>query len=149
MKNIIALLFLLGTVQLQAQNRMDETAVIKSQATIFLTALIQLDFSLAKTVSTPETVKTLDVLKAYAADLDDSSRNDAKKIEFAISDIVADADECLVNFVTSNAPDVEDELLLVKRNGQWLVHLTLDMMNGGEHNLKENSGEYHRNSLPK
>jgi hypothetical protein len=92
----------------------------KASADTFLNSLYHMDYAKAKTVSTEDTKKLLDMMEQFSSVLPDSSKESAKKIKVDIKDVKEEGDKATVTYVTSENPN-EQKLDMVKENGKWLV----------------------------
>src|SRR5687767_1104197 len=92
----------------------------KASADTFLNSLYHMDYAKAKTVSTEDTKKLLDMMEQFSSVLPDSSKASAKKIKVDIKDIKEEGDKATVTYVTSENPN-DQKLDMVKENGKWLV----------------------------
>lgn len=106
----------------------------KGTADKFLNSLYHMDYKQAKTVSTDNTKKMLDMMEQFSAMMPDSSKESAKKIKVDIKDVKEEGDKATVIYTTS-ASTGEQKLDLVKQNGKWLVEYSKqDNGGGGESN---------------
>ncbi|MBL7755695.1 MAG: DUF4878 domain-containing protein [Chitinophagaceae bacterium] len=103
----------------------------KSVALNYLNALKQMDYENAKKFGTPETGKMLDMISSFSSMIPDSVKNEAKKVKIEIKDVKEEGDKATVKFVSSDKPENEESLNLVKKDGKWLVNMTKDDMGGG------------------
>lgn len=103
----------------------------KEVALNYLNALKSLDYEGAKKFSTPETGKMLDMLSSFSSMMPDSMKEQAKKIKIEIKEAKEEGDKCTVKFVSSDKPEAEEVLNMVKKDGKWLVNMGKDDMNGG------------------
>lgn len=104
----------------------------KASADTFLNSLYHMDYAKAKTVSTEDTKKLLDMMEQFSSVLPDSSKESAKKIKVDIKDIKEEGDKATVTYATSENPN-DQKLDMVKENGKWLVKWSKqDGANGGE-----------------
>jgi len=95
----------------------------KVAAEKFLTSIYQLDYSGAKTVSTDDTKKMLDMYEQFTMNLPDSMKQQFKKIKIDVKSVKEEKDNATVTYTTSDFPK-EQTLHLVKQNGKWLAHWT-------------------------
>jgi hypothetical protein len=103
----------------------------KGVALNYLNALKSLDYEGAKKFSTPETGKMLDMLSSFSSMMPDSMKEQAKNIKVEIKEAKEEGDKCVVKFVSSDKPDSEEVLNLVKKDGKWLVNMSKDDAQGG------------------
>lgn len=92
----------------------------KATADKFLTGLLHYDYESAKTVSTEETKKMIDLMAQFSAMMPDSIKQEAKKIKVNIKDEKVEGDKATVTYTTSDDPQ-EKKLNLVKVEDKWLV----------------------------
>jgi hypothetical protein len=92
----------------------------KASADKFMTGLLHYDYDAAKSVSTEETKKMIDLMASFSAMMPDSIRQEAKKVKVNIKDSKEEGDKAVVTYTTSDDP-AEKKLNLVKENGKWLV----------------------------
>ena len=92
----------------------------KASADKFMTSLLHYDYEAAKSVSTEETKKMLDLMAQFSAMMPDSMKQAAKKIKVNIKDSKEEGDKATVTYTTSDDP-TEKKMNLVKQNGKWLV----------------------------
>jgi len=103
----------------------------KDVALNYLNALKSMDYEGAKKFSTPETGKMLDMLASFSGMMPDSMKEQAKSIKVTIKEAKEEGDKCVVKFSSSDKPENEESLNLVKKDGKWLVNMTKDDMGGG------------------
>lgn len=103
----------------------------KEVALNYLNALKSLDYEGAKKFSTPETGKMLDMLASFSGMLPDSMKEQAKGIKVAIKDAKEEGEKCTVTFTSTDKPESEEKLNLVKKDGKWLVNSSKDDLGGG------------------
>lgn len=113
----------------------------KAAAEKFLNGLTHMDYEAAKSVSTAETKKTLDLLASFSSMVADSVKAEAKKIKITIKDEKIDGNKATVTYTTSeDGGKMERKLYLVKggddekeNKGKWLVSYSKDdSMNGAD-----------------
>ncbi len=92
----------------------------KGAADKFLTGLMHYDYEAAKSVSTEETKKMVDLMAQFSAMMPDSVKEEAKKVKVNIKDAQEEGDKATVTYATSDDPQ-EKKLNLVKQDGKWLV----------------------------
>ena len=103
----------------------------KASADKFLTGLMHYDYEAAKSVSTEETKKMIDLMAQFSAMMPDSVKQAAKKVKVNIKDATEEGDKATVTYTTSDDPQ-EKKLNLVKENGKWLVQYSkMDEMEEG------------------
>ena len=95
----------------------------KKTAEKFLTSINQFEYTAAKTVSTEDTKKMVDMYEQLTQNLDDSAKMKFKQVKFDIKSVKEEKDNAVVTYTTSNYPK-EQSLHLVKQKGQWLVQWT-------------------------
>jgi hypothetical protein len=103
----------------------------KDVALNYLNALKSMDYEGAKKFSTPETGKMLDMLASFSGMMPDSLKEQAKSIKVTIKEAKEEGDKCVVKFTSSDKPENEESLNMVKKDGKWLVNMTKDDMGGG------------------
>ena len=98
----------------------------------FMTGLLHYDYEAAKSVSTEETKKMVDLMAQFSAMMPDSMKKEAKKIKVNIKDSKEEGETAVVTYTTSEDP-AEKKMNLVKQDGKWLVQYTkMDEGNGTE-----------------
>ncbi|XZF12710.1 hypothetical protein ACTHGU_13060 [Chitinophagaceae bacterium MMS25-I14] len=95
----------------------------KASAEKFLNGLNHMDYESAKSVSTEETKKMLDMMSQLTAMLPDSSKETAKKVQVKIGEEKVNGDKATVSYTTSEDTTAK-QLTLVKEKGKWLVQWT-------------------------
>lgn len=104
----------------------------KASADKFLTGLLHYDYEAAKSVSTEETKKMIDLMAQFSAMMPDSIKQAAKKTKVNIKDAKEEGEKATVTYTTSDDPQ-EKKLNLVKQDGKWLVQYSkMDQMGEGE-----------------
>jgi len=103
----------------------------KGVALNYLNALKKMDYETAKKFGTPETGKMLDMISSFSSMVPDSIKDQAKNVKIEIKEAKEEGDKCTVKFISSDKPDAEETLDLVKKDGKWLVNMTKDDMGGG------------------
>lgn len=103
----------------------------KASADKFLTGLLHYDYEAAKSVSTEETKKMIDLMAQFSAMMPDSMKQAAKKVKVNIKDAKEEGDKATVTYTTSDDPQ-EKKLNLVKQNGKWMVQYSKMDGNMGE-----------------
>jgi hypothetical protein len=107
----------------------------KQTAFKFLTAFNERNFTEARTYSTPETGKLVDLMENISKMAQDKDSATAKKVE--ILDEKINGETALVTF-REEGSEATQEVKLKKINGKWLVHVTKediaakDVPQGGE-----------------
>jgi hypothetical protein len=102
----------------------------KTSADKFMTGLLHYDYDAAKSVSTEETKKMIDLMAQFSAMMPDSVKQAAKKVKVNIKDSKEEGDKAVVTYTTSDDP-AEKKLNLVKQDGKWLVQYSkMDEGNG-------------------
>jgi len=92
----------------------------KASADKFLTGLLHYDYEAAKSVSTEETKKMIDLMAQFSAMMPDSVKQASKKIAVNIKDVKEEGDKATVTYTTSDDTQ-EKKLNLVKQDNKWLV----------------------------
>ena len=104
----------------------------KASADKFMTGLLHYDYEAAKSVSTEETKKMIDLMAQFSAMMPDSMKQAAKKVKVNIKDSKEEGDKAVVTYTTSDDP-AEKKLNMVKQDGKWLVQYSkMDEGNGTE-----------------
>lgn len=105
----------------------------KSTAEKFLTSFSHLEFEAAKSVSTEETKKILDMYAQFTTIMADSVKAEAKKINIKIVDEKIEGEKAVVTYTTSEDDHKTQRTLdLVKKEDKWLVSWNKGDMEGGE-----------------
>ncbi|MBS1782355.1 MAG: DUF4878 domain-containing protein [Bacteroidetes bacterium] len=109
----------------------------KASAEKFLTGLLHYDYDAAKSVSTEDTKKMIDLMAQFSAMMPDSIKQAAKKVKVNIVDVKEEGDKATVTYTTSDDPKSdkpeEKKLNLVKKDNKWLVQYSkMDGMNEGD-----------------
>jgi hypothetical protein len=112
----------------------------KSTAETFLNGLYHYDYEAAKSVSTEETKKMVDLMAQFSAMMPDSVKQDAKKVKVDIKDVKEEGDKATVSYTLSDDP-AERKLNLVKQDKKWLVQYSKMDGNMGEGNPDANAGD--------
>jgi len=102
----------------------------KSTAEEFLTALDNKDFEKAKTFSSEETHKMLDLLKGFADQMpaaEDSAKPEAKKV--TACKLEGEKGTCTY---CCDEKGGSSELAMVKVNGEWKADMSKETLMGGE-----------------
>lgn len=92
----------------------------KATADKFLTALYHYDYETAKSLSTEDTKKMLDMIAQFSDAMPDSMKQEAKKIKVNIKDVQEQGDTAIVRYETSDEP-AQKSIHLIKEKGTWLV----------------------------
>jgi GH25 family lysozyme M1 (1,4-beta-N-acetylmuramidase) len=92
----------------------------KASAEKFVNGLTHMDYEAAKSVSTEDTKKMLEMMQQLTAMMPDSVKENAKKAKVNIGKEEINGDKATVTYTTSENP-TEQKLNLVKQNGKWLV----------------------------
>src|SRR5690606_19108182 len=104
----------------------------KAAADKFLTSLAHMDYEAAKTVSTEDTKKMLDLMAQFSSMMPDSVKTEAKKIKITVKDEKIEGDNATVTYTSSEDENkTEHKLNLTKKEGQWLVVWNKDEGMGG------------------
>lgn len=103
----------------------------KGVALNYLNALKKMDYETAKKFGTPETGKMLDMISSFSSMVPDSVKEQGKNVKIEIKEAKEDGDKCTIKFSSSDKPDAEETLSLVKKDGKWLVNMTKDDMDSG------------------
>jgi hypothetical protein len=102
----------------------------KASAEKFLNGLNHMDYEAAKSVSTEETKKMLDMMSQLTAMMPDSTKENAKKVKVTMGKEDVNGDKATVSYTTSE-DTTSRNLTLVKQNGKWLVQWSKNDNGGG------------------
>lgn len=102
----------------------------KASAEKFLNGLNHMDYEAAKSVSTDETKKMLDMMSQLTAMMPDSTKENAKKVKVTMGKEDVNGDKATVAYTTSE-DTTSRNLTLVKQNGKWLVQWSKNDNGGG------------------
>lgn len=103
----------------------------KEAATTWLNSFYHLDYETAKTVSTEETKTFIATLQQFTSMIPDSNKKERKKVVIKVKSVKEDGDKAIAVYTTSDSPDKDQTLPLVKQNGKWLAQFSKnDQMNG-------------------
>lgn len=102
----------------------------KASAEKFANGLTHMDYEAAKSVSTEDTKKMLDMMQQLTAMMPDSVKQNAKKEKVTMGKEEVNGDKATVTYTTSSNP-TEQKINLVKQNGKWLVQWSKNDNNGG------------------
>lgn len=105
----------------------------KAAADKFLTSFYHMDYKEAKTVSTEETKKMLDMIEQFSTMIPDSAKANAKKIKVTIKDVKEEGDKATVTYTTSENT-TESKLDMIKQEGKWLVQFNKQDQGMGDAN---------------
>lgn len=113
----------------------------KASADKFLTGLLHYDYESAKSVSTEETKKMVDLMAQFSSMMPDSVKQDAKKVKIIIKDSKEEGDKAVVTYSTSD-DTTQKKINLVKQNDKWLVQYSkMDNPMGDQNANDMNAGE--------
>ena len=99
----------------------------------FLEATTKADFKEANKYASEETIKMLDMIKAFASMKPDSVKN--KKVEIEVIEEKIDGDNATVRYKQNGK---ENAIKLVKIDGNWKVNISkADMGGGSEDAMKD------------
>lgn len=118
----------------------------KASADKFLTSLYHMDYETAKTVSTDDTKKLLDMIAQFSSMVPDSVKEGAKKTKVNIKDVKEEGEKATVTYSVNDpnnekAEPVEQKLTMVKQKGQWLAQWSKQDGMGGENQQNEPTTE--------
>lgn len=105
----------------------------KAAADKFLTSFYHMDYKEAKTVSTEETKKMLDMIEQFSTMIPDSAKANAKKIKVTIKDVKEEGEKAVVTYTTSENT-TESKLDMIKQEGKWLVQFNKQDQGVGDMN---------------
>jgi hypothetical protein len=104
----------------------------KATAEKWLNAFYHMDYAKAKEFSTEDTKKQLESFESMMGMMQQSAKEEAKKIKVDVKDPVVEGDKATVEYTLSNDPSPKT-LKLVKENGKWLAQWTkMDMGGNGD-----------------
>jgi len=102
----------------------------KAAAEKFVNGLTHMDYEAAKSVSTEDTKKMLEMMQQLTAMMPDSVKENAKKEKVTMGKEEVNGDKATVTYTVSSNP-AEQKVNLVKQNGKWLVQWSKNDANGG------------------
>lgn len=112
----------------------------KATAEKFLNNFYHMDYKEAKTVSTEDTKKALDMIEQFSTFIPDSQKVAAKKIKVEIKKVEENGNKATVYYVTSDNKS-DQKIDLVKENDKWLVKFSKQNTMGADANMNEPSEE--------
>lgn len=124
----------------------------KASADKFLTSFYHMDFETAKTMSTDDTKKMLDMMAQFSSMVPDSAKETAKKIKVNIKDVKEEGDNATVTYTASDPASgtdgTEQKLKMVKQSGKWLAQWSKQDGMGGEGAGQQAPVEEPMNTMP-
>lgn len=102
----------------------------KAAAEKFVNGLTHMDYEAAKSVSTEDTKKMLEMMQQLTAMMPDSVKENAKKEKVTMGKEEVNGDKATVTYTVSSDP-AEKKVNLVKQNGKWLVQWSKNDASGG------------------
>ncbi len=109
----------------------------KDVAKTWLTDFYHMDYDAAKKLSTEDTKKLLSQFQELSTMINDSSKKELAKIVVTIKDAKIKDTTATVTYTTSDVPDKEQAITMVRQNDKWLVQFTKNDTMGGD---DQNSG---------
>ncbi len=101
----------------------------KAVAEKWLNSFYHMDYAKAKEVSTDDTRKQLETFESMMGMVQQSAKDEARKIKVDLKDPVVNGDKATVEYTLSNDPSPKT-LKLVKENGKWLAQWSKMDMGG-------------------
>lgn len=101
----------------------------KAVAEKWLNSFYHMDYAKAKEVSTEDTRKQLETFESMMGMVQQSAKDEAKKIKIEMKDPVVSGDKATIEYTLSNDPSPKT-LKLVKENGKWLAQWSKMDMGG-------------------
>lgn len=92
----------------------------KATAEKFLNGLYHYNYEDAKSVSTEETKRMVDLMAQFSAMMPDSVKQAAKKVKIDVKDVKVDGDKAVATYTTSDDAQ-EKKLNMIKKDDKWLV----------------------------
>ncbi len=113
----------------------------KDVATKWLTSFYHIDYDAAKDLSTEDTKNLIASLQQFTSMIPDSVKNDRKKVNVNVKDVKEKGDTAVATYTTSDSPDKDQNITLVKVKGKWLVEFSKnDQMSGAGDVAPDQSG---------
>ena len=103
----------------------------KDVAKTWLTDFYHMDYDAAKKLSTEDTKNLLAQFEQLSTQVDDSSKKELAKITVNIKGAKIQDTIATVTYTTSDVPDKDQNITMVKHNDKWLVQFTKDDTMGG------------------
>ena len=101
----------------------------KDVAYNWLIAFNHFDFDAAKKISTSDTKSLLSSLQEMTEKITDSNKKDRQKVSVTIKDVKENGDKAVVTYTTSDEPNKDLTLNLIKLDSKWLVQFSkIDLM---------------------
>ena len=101
----------------------------KDVAYNWLVAFNHLEFDAAKKLSTADTKNLLSSLQQLTEKVTDSNKKELKKISITIKDVKENGDKAVATYTSSDNPNKEQEIHLIKQGNNWLVQFSkVDLM---------------------
>ncbi len=102
----------------------------KATAEKWLNSFYHMDYAKAKELSTDDTKKQLESFESMIGMVQQSAKDEAKKIQVTVKEPVINGDNATVEYTLSSDPSPKT-LKLVKQNGKWLAQWSKMDMGGG------------------
>jgi len=103
----------------------------KDVAQNWLTSFLHLDIENAKKFSTDDTKMLLSEIQQLTDKVSDSSKKEMKKITVNIKNVKENGNKAVATYTTSDVPNKEQTINLVKQGDKWLVQFSkVDLMGG-------------------
>jgi hypothetical protein len=110
-------------------------------ATTWLNDFYHADYDAAMPLSTEITKAQLEQFSQLSSYVNDSMKKDLKKISVTVKDVKEKGDTAVATYVVSDNAR-EQNLVLIKRNGKWLVAFTKsDVLNSKDFNSDQPPGD--------
>lgn len=97
-------------------------------ATDYLNAMNKMDYETAKKFCTPEKITTIKLIQSTfdITTLPDSTLQLAKRAKVEIKEVKEEGDRCIIKYVVPQLANIDQELLLIKKDNKWLVAETAE-----------------------
>lgn len=96
----------------------------------WLTAFYHMDYAKAKELSTEDTKKQLATFESMMGMMQQSAKDEAKKIKVEVKDPVVKGDEATAEYTLSSDPTPRTLKLVKDKDGKWLAQWSKMDMNG-------------------
>jgi Domain of unknown function (DUF4878) len=106
----------------------------KEVAKTWLLDFYHMDYDGAKKLSTDDTKNLLAQFEQLSSMISDSSKKEMQKITITIKDEKEHGDTATVIYTTSDVPDKDQKIGLIKQNSKWLVQFSKDDTMGADPN---------------
>ena len=106
----------------------------KQVATTWLNSFYHMDYEAAKKLSTDDTRNFISLIQQFSPHLSDSEKMEMKKTVITVKDVKVEGNNAAVIYNTSEMPQKDQPLTLIKQGDKWLVEFSksdhLDEANG-------------------